>query len=77
MDPAFQTNDMHEAEAHEYVYSDPVSSWVRKRAEDSGRFTTAATIEGEVNRALSLLHEFETLRRSNTPSDYFGMDAAK
>lgn len=73
-DSKYRTNDLHAAEAHEFIYSAKVVAWVRERIKDSGRFTSNEHMKGEEVRQLELLHEFETLRRKGTPVDHFGID---
>ncbi len=73
-DDEFQTSCIHEAEAHELVYSDGVKAWVRQRVIDSGRFTKAANIDAAVERQLKEHHAFNTELRRRTPVDYFGID---
>lgn len=72
-DQNFKTSDLHEAEAHEFVYSKEVAAWVRKRVVASGRFTKEANIRAAIARQLKEHHAFETERRRQTPVDYFGL----
>lgn len=76
MDESFRTPDLHEAEAHAFVYGPKVTAWVRERVVASNRFSNESTIKGAVERHLELLLEFETLRRKGTPDDYFGLNSA-
>lgn len=73
-DPKYTTPCLHEAEAHEFIYSDQVKAWVKSRLEQSNRFTSKSALNGAIDRNLELLHRFETKRRKATPVDHFGMD---